>query len=158
VLPLVEQSLGWETRLTIAGYTGPSVDLEPLARNSRVALRGAVSNLEPLYDSHRLFVAPTRFAAGAPYKVHEAASFGLPIVASSLLQEQTGWMNETEMLSADTADPTAFAAQIVRLYRDEALWMRLREMALSRLERENGAEAYAASIRAVLEPQLAGHG
>jgi len=111
-----------------------------------------------LYDSHRLFVAPTRFAAGTPYKVHEAASFGLPIVASSLLQEQTGWMNETEMLSADTADPTAFAAQIVRLYRDEALWMRLREMALSRLERENGAEAYAASIRAVLEPQLAGHG
>jgi O-antigen biosynthesis protein len=158
VLPLVEQSLGWETRLTIAGYTGPSVDLEPLARNSRVALRGAVSNLEPLYDSHRLFVAPTRFAAGMPYKIHEAASFGLPIVASSLLREQTGWTDGTEMLSADTTNPTAFAAQIVRLHRDEALWTHLREMALSRLERENGAEAYAASIRAVLEPQPAGHG
>ena len=81
----------------------------------------------------------------------------VPIVASSLLRDQTGWADETEMLSADTNDPPAFAAQIVRLYRDEALWMRLRNMALSRLERENGAEAYAASIRAVLEPQHAGH-
>ena len=152
VLPLVEQALGWETRLTIAGYVAPDVDLGPLARHSRIVLRGPVSNLQPLYDSHRVFVAPTRFGAGSPYKVHEAASFGLPIVATELLRRQLGWTNGDEILSAGATDATVFAAHIVRLYRDEALWNRLRDRALARLRLENDPDAYARAIRAILEP------
>ena len=152
VLPLVERSLRWETRLTIAGYTAPEVTLERFARHPRVTLRGTVADLEPLYASHRLFVAPTRFAAGAPYKVHEAASYGLPVVATELLRAQLGWSDGMEMLAADAGDPAGFAARIVALYRDEALWGRLRDAALTRLARENNPEDYAAAIRSVLGP------
>jgi glycosyltransferase involved in cell wall biosynthesis len=152
VLPLVERSLGWETRLTIAGFTGPDVTLERFAGHPRVTLRGFVANLEPLYAAHRLFVAPTRFAAGVPYKVHEAASFGLPVVATDLLSRQLGWADGQELLAADSGDPEAFAARIVALYRDEALWTRLRTAALVRLTLDNHATSYSASVSAVLGP------
>jgi glycosyltransferase involved in cell wall biosynthesis len=152
VLPIVEKSLGWETRLTIVGYTAPGVTLARFASHPRVTLRGAVPDLAPLYASHRLFIAPTRFAAGAPYKVHEAASHGLPVVATELLRAQLGWTDGAELLAADAANPEAFAARIVALYRDEALWTRLRDAALTRLSRENNAVDYAASLEAVLGP------
>ena len=150
VLPLVEKSLGWETRLTIAGYTAAGVDLDRFRGHPRVTLRGAVPDLAPLYAAHRIFVAPTRFAAGAPYKVHEAASFGLPVVATDLLRRQLGWTDGHELLAADATDPVRFAAEIVRLYRDEALWTRLRDVALVRLARDNDA-ASVASVLGVAE-------
>ena len=84
VLPLIENALGWETRLTVVGYTGVDVSLEQFRDHPRVTLRGPVVETERLYEAHRIFVAPTRFAAGTSYKVHEAASFGIPVVAASL--------------------------------------------------------------------------
>jgi GT2 family glycosyltransferase len=150
VLPLVEDALGWETRLTIAGYTTEAVDLERFRGHSRVTLRGTVADTEPLYDSHRVFVAPTRFAAGTPYKVHEAASFGLPVVATELLRRQIGWQNGRELLAAEASDPALFAQHIVSVYRDPALWERLRNQAAERLRAENGRESYEQALRDML--------
>ncbi len=150
VLPLVEQALGWETRLTVAGHTDASVSLEPFREHPRITLRGAVADTGKLYDAHRIFVAPTRYAAGMPYKVHEAASFGIPVVATELLRRQLGWEDGRELLSVDAGDPAAFAGQIVRLYRDGALWQSLRDNALDRVRSENSRAEYAAAIRKVL--------
>jgi glycosyltransferase involved in cell wall biosynthesis len=152
VLPIVEQSLGWETRLTIVGYTAPEVVLDRFRDHSRVTLRGALPQTAKLYESHRVFVGPTRFAAGTPYKVFEAASFGLPCVTSSLLARQLGWRDGEELLSAEVSDAAGFAARIVALYQDEALWQRLRDGALGRLRRENSRERYAESVASVLGP------
>jgi glycosyltransferase involved in cell wall biosynthesis len=150
VLPLVEASLGWETRLTIAGYTTNSAALDQFRDHNRITLRGTVTDTEPLYDSHRLFVAPTRFAAGTPYKVYEAASFGLPVVATDLLRRQVGWENSREMLSADSSDPALFAQHVVSLYRDSSLWQKLREHAADRLLAENSRERYVQMLRETL--------
>jgi glycosyltransferase involved in cell wall biosynthesis len=147
VLPVVEQSLGWETRLTIAGYFADGISFEHFRDHPRVTLRGPVTDVEKLYASHRIFVAPTRFAAGLPYKVHEAASFGLPVAATELLREQLGWDNGTDVLSADSADPAGFAQNIVTLYRDATLWETLRNHALERIRAENGRDSYAAAIQ-----------
>ena len=150
VLPLIERDLRWETRLTVAGYVAPGVSLDRFRAHPRVTLRGPVAELEPLYDSHRLFVAPTRFAAGMPYKVHEAASFGLPVVATTLLSGQLGWTDGQELLAADATDPRHFATQVVTLYRDSALWQRLRDAALARIGQEHRPEAFATAVRQVL--------
>jgi O-antigen biosynthesis protein len=150
ILPLIAAELGYETQLTVAGHLSPWVTLERIAENSRVALAGLVPNLAPLYDSHRVVVAPTRFAAGTPYKVYEAASYGVPVVATSLLREQLGWTEGAELLAADIDDPSGFAARVVALYRSEVLWNQIREAAMSRLRRDNGREAYAQTIRALL--------
>lgn len=150
ILPVVEQSLGWETRLTIAGYMANGISLEQFRDHPRVTLRGPVTEVEKLYASHRIFVAPTRFAAGSPYKVHEAASFGLPVVATDLLRQQLGWDNGTDLLSANVDDPARFAEHIVMLYRDAALWESLRDHALERVRAENGRDSYAATIQQAL--------
>ena len=151
VLPLIERALQWEARLTVVGYTGEEVSLDRFRHHPRVTLLGAVVHTECLYDTHRVFVAPTRFAAGTPYKVHEAASFGLPVVATDLLRRQTGWENGVDLLSADSTDPAGFAEHVVTLYRDPELWQRLRDNALRRLRAENGLEQYSAAVRAALE-------
>lgn len=150
VLPLVEQELGWETRLTIVGYTAPSVDLSRFADHARITLRGTLTDLEPVYNQHRIFVAPTRFAAGIPYKVHSAASYGLPVVATEILRRQLQWDSGREILAAGDTDPAGFARHIVELYRSEELWQTVRAGALARLRAENSREAYIAAVRAAL--------
>ena len=152
VLPLIGRELAWRTRLTVVGYTGEDVVLDRFRDHPRVTLRGPVTDLRPLYDSHRVFVAPTRFAAGVPYKVHEAASFGLPVVATDLLRRQLGWTDGVELLAADAGDPAGFAGRAIASQRDEALWSRLRDAALERLRLENNAADYQAALGAVLGP------
>ncbi len=151
VLPLIENALGWETRLTVVGYSGVDVSLEQFHNHPRVTLRGPVVETERLYDTHRIFVAPTRFAAGTPYKVHEAASFGIPVVVTELLRRQLGWEDGSDLLSAEPDDPTEFARQVVTLYRDAKLWQRVRDNAMERIRKENNRAQYEAVIRQVLQ-------
>jgi GT2 family glycosyltransferase len=150
VLPLIERALGWETRLTVVGYTGVGVSLDRFRHHPRVTLRGSVADTVPLYDAHRVFIAPTRYAAGAPYKLYEAASFGLPVVATELLRQQLGWESGKELLSADDTDPAAFARQVLTVYRDPALWQLLRDAALARLAAENGRAHYVQALTTLL--------
>ena len=150
VLPLIEAELKWETRLTIAGYIAPGIDMSRFEHHPRITLRGPVADLSPLYNAHRVFVAPTRYAAGAPYKVLEAASRGVPVVATEVLRGQLDWSPEQEILAAGVDDPERFAAHIVALYRDETLWQSVREGALRRLRQENGREDFARAVVSVL--------
>ena len=150
VLPLIESELSYETQLTVVGHPSPWVTLERIADNSRVVLVPPPVNVAPLYDSHRIVVAPTCFATGTSYTLYEAASFGVPVVATSLLSERMGWTDDSELLAADPDDPSGFAIKVVTLYRSEALWNRLRQAAIARLQRDNGRDAYAQKIRAVL--------
>jgi hypothetical protein len=153
VLPRIEAELGHETRLTVAGFVGTGVDLAPLGRHPRISLRGPLPDLTGLFGRHRVFVAPTRFAAGIPYKLHEAAALGLPAVATELLRGQLGWEDGRDLLSVaagDTlADAEAFARAVVRLYRDEALWTALRDGALARISAECDPAIFAARARAI---------
>jgi O-antigen biosynthesis protein len=150
VLPLIEAELKWETRLTIAGYIAPGIDLSRFEHHPRITLRGPVADLTPLYNAHRVFVAPTRYAAGAPYKVLEAASRGVPVVATDVLCEELDWRSEHEILAAGADDPERFAAQILALYRNETLWRSIREGALQRLQQENGRPKFASAVASVL--------
>ncbi|WP_415486191.1 glycosyltransferase [Acetobacter sp.] len=154
VLPLLKGRLPEDVRFTVAGFRGASVDLSALGQDPRVELVGAVENPSELYASHRIFIAPTRFAGGIPFKVHEAASYGLPVVASDLLCRQLGWRNGLEIMSGGDNDPERFAAQIVALYTDEELWRTVREGALRILETENSAKAYSVRLNSILRTVL----
>jgi len=146
VLPLLAVHLGAAARLTIAGYVAPGVDLGRFETNPRITTRGPVADLTPLYDRHRLFIAPTRYAAGAPYKVLEAAARGLPVVATTLLAEELGWTDGAELATAAESDAAAFAARIAAIYADETSWTGLRETALQRLARDHGQHGFLLSV------------
>jgi glycosyltransferase involved in cell wall biosynthesis len=150
VLPLIEAELKWETRLTIAGYVAPGIDMSRFDHHPRITARGPIADLTPLYNAHRVFVAPTRYAAGAPYKVLEAAARGVPIVATEILRGELNWSAGQEILSASRDDAAAFAAHIMALYRDETLWRTIRDGALRRLRQENGREGFTRAINSVL--------
>ncbi len=129
--------------LSVVGQLPPS--LRALLERQGLQCLGSQASLAPIYDSARIFVAPTRFAAGVPLKILEAAAAGLPVVASRLLGEQLGWRDGREILLADVEDPAAFAAACQRLYKDSALWNRLRAGALERL-RQDCDPAHCAAI------------
>jgi O-antigen biosynthesis protein len=151
VMPLVEKELGWETRLTVVGFVAPGIHLDRLQDHPRVTLCGAVTDLEAFYSSHRIFVAPTRFAAGIPYKLHEAAAFGLPIVTTELLRLQLGWHNGTELSAAASTDPAGFARHCVTLYRSEQIWTGLQQAALKRIASDCNRTDYEAQLNSILE-------
>jgi glycosyltransferase involved in cell wall biosynthesis len=107
-------------------------------------LLGQVDSLAAFFNEIRAFIAPTRFAAGMPQKLIDAASAGVPIVATSLLAEQLGWADGVELLVADSAH--AFADACARIYTDEALWQRLRENAVRRIRERYGPGMLAREI------------
>ena len=151
VLPLIEKALRWETRLTIAGYIGPEANLDRFKGHPRITLRGPVTDLTPLYDSHRVVVAPARFAAGIPYKVHEAAAHGVPVIATSLLARQlVGWNDAESLAATDWTDPEGYADRVIALHRDPALWAHVRWEALKRVAEQLDPGDFAARAVALL--------
>lgn len=118
----------------------------------QVRFVGALADLTPLYSSHRMFVAPTRFAAGIPHKVHEAAAFGLPSVVSSLLAEQLGWRSGVEVLAADGAQ--AFADHVSRVYTNSQLWNQLRAGGLASVIRDCSPEIFERQVAAILSTRF----
>jgi len=145
--------LRWETRLTVAGYVAPGVTLDRFKTHPRVTLRGPVADLMPLYDVNRVFVAPARFAAGIPYKVHEAAAFGIPVVATTLLAGQLGWPDGEAIGAAEFTDAPGFAARVISLYRDENLWTNTRAAALARVSAELAPDLFVSRVAALLRRQ-----
>jgi glycosyltransferase involved in cell wall biosynthesis len=137
ILPEVRRRLagtGHEVTLTVAGKTGAR-EIEQV-RGPGVRILGVVDDLATLHDEARIFVAPTRFAAGVPNKVIEAAAHGLPVVATRLLARQLGWRTGVELLAAPESDAASFVTHVVDLYTREDVWQRLRANALARVEAE----------------------
>jgi GT2 family glycosyltransferase/tetratricopeptide (TPR) repeat protein len=111
----------------------------------RVRLLGQIDDVRPHYDAARLFIAPARFAAGVAAKVIEAACHGLPVVGSAVLARQLGWACGSEIVTA--RNPTEFAAGTRRLDRDDALWRRVQQRALTRAADQFNPNRFAAAVR-----------
>ena len=138
VMPVLDGLLGADYRLHVAGL------LEAL-NSDRVILHGIVEDLTPLYDRCRLFVAPTRYAAGIPLKVIEAMSQGVPCVATPLLADQLQ-VTARELPTGGTADD--FARACARLYADEEAW---RGVSAAGLDHVRAAYSRAAFDRALMD-------
>jgi GT2 family glycosyltransferase len=150
ILPALAAEMNEVPRLTVAGYIGPEIDLGRFNHHRHIRIHGPVKDLQPFYNRHRVFIAPTRFAAGTAYKLLETASFGLPAVATDLLATQLEWRNGIELLAAPVADAKAFAAQIAHLYRSERLWRELRQSALQRITSDHPESAFNAAVSQIL--------
>ena len=133
-------------RFIMAGLND-SISLRSQQLPNRVISTGALPDLSAVYDTARVFVAPTRFGAGIPLKVIDAAARGVPVVATSLVSNLLGWDPEC-VAAADS--PDEFIAQCVRIYSDEQAWRRQREGGLSAVEAEYSDQVFTAQVRAAL--------
>src|SRR5262249_50411875 len=109
-----------------------------------VFITGHVPDLTPLYDAARVFIAPTRYSAGIPHKVHEAAARGIPVVATPLLARQLGWCDGDPFLVA--AHARSLGAKCVQLYINESLWTALRKAGLERIRAECSPETFEENV------------
>ena len=122
LLPRIQEKIP-DVRFIIAG-SNPPESVKQLASKSVLVL-GYVKNLKELYEKARVFVVPTRFAAGIMWKVTEAMSYGLPCVLSTVAAQGLEIRDGEEALMA--VDDDDFVKKAARLYQDGALWTRIRE-------------------------------
>jgi GT2 family glycosyltransferase/glycosyltransferase involved in cell wall biosynthesis len=130
----------------VAGYGTELLRCE--IQDPSVQILGKQDDLRLLYDRARVFVIPTRYAAGIPFKAHEAAAFGVPLVVSPLIAKQLGWSNSIEYLAASAID--SLTACCVRLYNDHQLWEQIRVNALARVAAELSPTMFATNLRSIL--------
>jgi O-antigen biosynthesis protein len=120
ILPLVREALPG-VKTYIVGSNVP-VNVRALAAEDFI-VTGYVPDVTSYFTSCRASIAPLRYGAGVKGKINLAMSYGLPVIATTPSIEGMHLSPGEDVLVAD--DPAAFAAEIVRAYRDEALWQQL---------------------------------
>ncbi|KQC09756.1 MAG: hypothetical protein APR62_13380 [Smithella sp. SDB] len=150
VMPLLDCLIGVDYVLNVVGRNqAPKV--RELA-GKRVRLLGRLEDIRELYDQSRVFIAPTRYAGGIPIKVYEAASMGLPVVATSLLGRQLSWADKMELLTADNPEDFAEACQC--LYESPEQWTNIRKAALVRVAQDCRQESFEEKIRNLMHDKI----
>jgi GT2 family glycosyltransferase len=118
-------------RFIVVGAS-PTDDVLSLDSES-VLVKGFVEDLAGVYEAARLVVVPLRFGAGINYKVTEAMSFGVPVVASTVAAEGLGAVDGEELVVA--RDDDAFVDAVCHLYHDEEEWGRIQAGAIAYVRR-----------------------
>jgi len=146
ILPRIRRELP-DVELHIIGSKMP----DSLRRRRAPGLRvhGFVADLQPYMTGCRISVAPLRYGAGVKGKVNQAMSHGLPVVATSCAAEGMYAESGRDLLLADDAE--SFAAAVVRLYRDRALWQRLAEHGRINVETHFSVAAARRALETLLE-------
>ncbi|MBE65572.1 MAG: glycosyl transferase family 2, partial [Gammaproteobacteria bacterium] len=143
VLPLIQEEL--KIKIYVVGDLGAS-SLFTIQKEN-ISFLGKVKDLNVIYNQCRVFIAPTRFAAGIPHKVHEAAASGIPCVTTGLLAEQLQWTHEKELLIGNTSEK--FAAECIRLYRDQRLWEDIRKHGLNAVKEDCSKATFRNNLKSI---------
>ncbi len=129
IFPHIKQSLPGVVLYIVGSNASPEISAY---ESESVKVLGYVPDIDPLFHSARVFVAPLRFGAGVKGKIGESLSYGLPVVTTSIGAEGFGLTNGESVLIAD--DPKGFAASVLRLYRERDLWQRLSDHGFQHVE------------------------
>lgn len=112
---------GLHAPLYIVGADAPSFLQDDPANDIHVM--GHIPALDDAFAGVRLSVAPIRYGAGLKGKVIDSLLHGVPAVATPMAIEGSGLEHGRHLLRAES--PEDFAAAIVRLHEDAALWQQL---------------------------------
>jgi GT2 family glycosyltransferase len=146
VLPLVRSQLPGVQLLVVGSHVPPNI--LALASDAVVVL-GYVQDIEPVFDSCRVSVAPIRYGAGVKGKVTQSLAWGLPAVATPIAAEGTQLIHDVHLMIA--SDPAGFAQRVVEVYADEALWTRLSVAGRRQVEASLSYSAIRSSVGGMLE-------
>jgi len=156
ILPLIRRELGM-VELLIVG-SNPPPEVLALASDG-IVVTGFVPVTAPYFRRSRVFVSPLRYGAGMKGKIGEALSHAVPVVTTAVGAEGMGLVHGDTAMIED--DPVAFAADVVRLYKDDALWTRLASQGQRHVRENFGPEAVMkklASLKALAGPRKDGNG
>ncbi|MEY4668376.1 MAG: hypothetical protein RL518_1075 [Pseudomonadota bacterium] len=149
VMPFIRKQLP-DVTVRAVGYVDEALRTQLGSCSRNFELVGSVPDLRPYFLTHRIMVAPTRFAAGIPQKVFDAAVVGTPTVCSPLIASQMEWSDGVETLVGSIEDPEHFAQRCISLYSDEALWNRTHEESIASMRRYVGKHTIERGLSEVL--------
>lgn len=92
----------------------PSASVSQMHGKNGIEIPGQVKLHRPALQKHKLLLAPLRFGAGIKGKILEAWATGTPVVGSQVAMEGLN----------HPAHEEDFVAEAVRLYREEAAWLK----------------------------------
>jgi glycosyltransferase involved in cell wall biosynthesis len=136
IMPLLIREIP-DIHLTVVG-SNPSDRIRALA-GERVTIAGWVADLDPIYASTRVVVAPLRYGAGVKGKVGQALAMGVPMVTTSIGND--GMMLEPgrDIEIADNAE--LFAKRVIGLYGNRDAWETMSAQGLRRIDELFGRRA-----------------
>ena len=97
-----------------------------------VDYRGYVEDLREVYRQSRVYVAPVTSGGGIRTKIVEAMAAGVPVVTNSFAPLGLGLTPNRHLVVRDR--PADSAAAILRLLRDDAHWLQIRDAARAFIE------------------------
>ncbi len=143
IFPLVREQLPDICFHCIGSDVTPQINA--LSDRPGVVVHGFIPDITPYMDGCRVAIAPLRYGAGVKGKVNLSMAHGQPVVATSCAVEGMFLHDGIDVLVAD--EPARFAANIVRLYRDEALWQQLGAAGLDNVARHFSIDAARDTVR-----------
>ena len=127
--------------LDIVGFGLPVEHQRALPDNANYL--GRIDDLAPVYESHRVALAPMRFGAGMKGKVTQALSYGLPVVTTPVGAE--GLPPSPAIHIADSA--SELVSEAVELLDSDDLWAESSSAALEVAAQVCNMEDAEASLR-----------
>ncbi|MBI3934711.1 MAG: glycosyltransferase [Acidobacteria bacterium] len=119
-------------KLVVIGE-GASNEMRGMMYDQGVDYRGYVEDLREIYGRSRVYIAPITSGGGIRTKIVEAMAAGIPVVSNSFAPLGLGLDTETQMVVRD--DPQESASAILRLLREDDLWLRIRNSARTKVEK-----------------------
>jgi len=146
IFPIIRQELP-DALLYIVGSRATQEILR--LEGDGIKVVGYMEDLRPLLDRCRMSVVPIRYGAGIKGKIGTSLSYGLPCVSTTIGAEGMGLKEGDGVLVAD--DPADFAATVIRLHNDQALWNSCSQGGLDFVRRNYSLEAGIKTIHDVLK-------
>lgn len=103
-----------------------------------IEMHGFVENLDEVFETCRVFVAPLQSGAGIKGKVLDAISYGVPTVLSPIAAEGIDVSDGTSVMIARTT--THWCEAILALYNDPKQWQTLSNNALTQARKNYSFE------------------
>lgn len=148
VMPMLRVQLP-SAKFRIYGSNVPE-EINRLAGDD-VIIEGYIEEVNMVYNTCRVFVAPLLSGSGIKGKVIDALAHGIPSVLSSIAVEGTLLRHELEVMIAET--PQEWVNAVTRLYTDENLWKQISQAACNFAQQhysfENGRKLMYKALEAV---------
>lgn len=117
ILPLI-----WKEdpsiKMHIIGSNAPK-EIKDL-HTDRFIIHGYVENLDTLFNSCRVFVAPLRFGAGIKGKIGQSLEYNLPLVTTNIGSEGFDFSTTEDLMVGRTA--REIANKVIKIYNNSTNW------------------------------------
>ena len=143
-----------DCKLHLVGSSKSKIINDLGKKNKDIIVHGRIDDLTNIYNQCRVFLAPTRYAAGSPAKVFMAAAHGIPIIASDLIIRQLQWVKESQIEGCTHKDHNAFTKKLIQLYTDKIHWEKIKSNALLEIKNNHTISAYQENLERIISNTL----